>query len=342
MPELILKEKTIRKRNGGLKIEKEDVTEVYYGDVLVGTFSQVEEMGQKLYLVTNYISDEKKVVGVMNLEGKIIVEKMDEISPFRGRFARASKGDERYFIDVEGNIQKTEYNFIRPLDIGTQLWCVGKTDETGSKLEGYIDLELNPVLPCEYKSVRHPIAKHKLGKTILLDENFRNLTGFIYDDIEPLTQGKFIIKIGTKCGVIDSQGRILVNCLYDEIGIKGSEFVLKQNGKIGALDLEAGKVVKCTYERIEEFDNDFFRTINEAKYGLINKEYEEIVPCQYDWIGFFDTSGLALVQKDMKMGFINKEGKEVVPCQYDTITSFVNGVAKGCIGGQEEDVSLPA
>ena len=339
--ELVLKERTLRKRAGGIRFVSEDVTEVYYGDTLVGTFNEVEEMGQKLYRIANYTSDEKMIVGVMNTEGKIIVEKLDEISPFRGKFARASKGDERYFIDIEGNLQKTEYNFIRPLDIGIQLWCVGKTDENGNKLEGYIDLDLNPVLPCEYKSVRPPIAKHKNGKTVLLDDNFRNLTGFIYDEIEPLTSDKFIMKIANKCGVIDSQGRILVNALYDEIGIKGSEFVLKQNGKIGALDLEAGKVVKCTYERIEEFDNDFFRTINEAKYGLINKQYEEVVACQYDWIGFFDASGLALVQKDMKMGYINKEGKEVVECKFDTITSFVNGVAKGCVDGQEEDVSLP-
>ena len=340
--ELVLKEKVLRKRVSGMRFAAEDVTEVYYGDTLVGTFNEVEEMGEHLYSVTNYTSEEKKIVGVMNLKGEIIVEKMDEISPFRGNYARASKGEKRFFLNKEGELQKTEYNFIRPLDIGIQLWAVGRTDENGNKLEGYIDLDLNPVLPCEYKSVRHPIARHKSGKSILLDDNFRNLTGFIYDEIEPLTSDKFIIKIGSKCGVIDNQGRILVNCLYDEIGIKGSEFVLKQNGKIGALDLEAGKVVKCTYERIEEFDNDFFRTINEGKYGLINKKYEEVVPCQYDWIGFFDASGLALVQKEMKMGYINKDGQEVVECKFDTITSFVNGVAKGCLDGQEEDVAIPA
>ena len=88
MPELILKEKTIRKRNGGLKIEKEDVTEVYYGDVLVGTFSQVEEMGQKLYLVTNYISDEKKVVGDFMKKHGLFEDKKKTMDMLKGKYEK--------------------------------------------------------------------------------------------------------------------------------------------------------------------------------------------------------------------------------------------------------------
>lgn len=55
-------------------------------------------------------------------------------------------------------------------------------------------------------------------------------------------------------------------------------------------------------------------------------DYTEVVPCQYDDVGYF-SEGLAAVEKDGKWGYIDKMGKEVVPCIYDDVETFSDGVA---------------
>lgn len=62
------------------------------------------------------------------------------------------------------------------------------------------------------------------------------------------------------------------------------------------------------------------------KYGYINTKGEEIIPCIYDYVYYFE-EGLAVVEKDSKKGYIDKEGKEVIPCVYDNASDFANGIA---------------
>ena len=55
-----------------------------------------------------------------------------------------------------------------------------------------------------------------------------------------------------------------------------------------------------------------------GKWGFIDKDGVEIIPCKYNDVGDF-SNGYASVQIGSKWGFINKNGKEVIPCIYDEI-----------------------
>ena len=52
---------------------------------------------------------------------------------------------------------------------------------------------------------------------------------------------------------------------------------------------------------------------------------------KYDWVGDFK-NGFAqvikIIEGERKYGFINKEGKEVVPCVYDNVYDFSDGFAE--------------
>ena len=52
---------------------------------------------------------------------------------------------------------------------------------------------------------------------------------------------------------------------------------------------------------------------------------------KYDAVWDF-SEGLAKVELNDKYGFINKEGKEIVPCKYDSIDDFFEGRARVRIG----------
>lgn len=53
-----------------------------------------------------------------------------------------------------------------------------------------------------------------------------------------------------------------------------------------------------------------------GKWGFINKEGKNVIPCQYDKVASF-REGLVAVVKNGKSGYINTKGKEIVPFIYD-------------------------
>lgn len=86
------------------------------------------------------------------------------------------------------------------------------------------------------------------------------------------------------------------------------------------------------------FQGNICKVRNNDKYGFINIEGIEILPCQYDDIAFvmgdlieidekeivYDDclDSLLYVKLDDKYGLINFDGKEIAPCKYDDLTLF--------------------
>ena len=62
------------------------------------------------------------------------------------------------------------------------------------------------------------------------------------------------------------------------------------------------------------------------KYGVVNRNNEEIVPIIYDHIDSF-RNGFAKVTKKGKVGLIDTSGKQTVPCLYDEIKDIEDGMA---------------
>ena len=56
----------------------------------------------------------------------------------------------------------------------------------------------------------------------------------------------------------------------------------------------------------------------DGKWGVVNKQGEQIVQCKYDVIGDFSES-YAQVERDGKVGLIDKNGVEFIPCVYDEL-----------------------
>ncbi len=61
--------------------------------------------------------------------------------------------------------------------------------------------------------------------------------------------------------------------------------------------------------------------------------YTEVIPLIYDDARPF-SDGLAAICIDDKWGFIDKNGKEVIPCKYEWVDSFVDGI---CLVGVREN-----
>lgn len=52
-----------------------------------------------------------------------------------------------------------------------------------------------------------------------------------------------------------------------------------------------------------------------GKWGYINNDYEETIPCVFD-MAFRFFNGIAMVKQDGLFGFVDKCGCLVIPCKY--------------------------
>ena len=62
------------------------------------------------------------------------------------------------------------------------------------------------------------------------------------------------------------------------------------------------------------------------KWGYIDKNGKEIIPCIHDSTMKF-SENLAVVEKNSRYGYINQDGKLAIPFMYDSASSFSEGVA---------------
>ncbi len=101
------------------------------------------------------------------------------------------------------------------------------------------------------------------------------------------------------------------------------------------------------YQTVDDFHEDLMLVEFNDKWGYINKDGVEVIPCKYDDAYSFN-EGLARVNiggktdelgnfKGGKWGFIDKTGKIVVDLKYDYVRDFSEGLAAVLVKENEDD-----
>lgn len=148
------------------------------------------------------------------------------------------------------------------------------------------------------------------------------------------------VKENNGWGLVDSKFKLVVPCVYRAIRQdtnnklkllkkKGYDLLEMTNNGPKITYLAANKLEK--YSSVRKFDDGFAIVRKDSKYGYINEECDEIVPCVYDEALPFECS-CACVKKDGKYGYIDKTGTELTPCVFDEAFSFNHGISIVRIG----------
>lgn len=97
------------------------------------------------------------------------------------------------------------------------------------------------------------------------------------------------------------------------------------NGMYGFINTRGEFEINPMYTEAKPFQDGSKLTVvkRNMKYGFINKDGEEIIPCQYEYVDEF-SNGLALIKVGSKFGFINEKGRFVINPVYDRAESFSN------------------
>jgi KWG Leptospira. len=155
-----------------------------------------------------------------------------------------------------------------------------------------------------------------------------------------------------KVGLKDAEGNIIASAKYAHIkefvegmaavNLGGKERVEYQmppgagllyvpilkifGGKWGFVNIQGEEIIPCQYEAVESFSEGMAAVKLKYKCGFIDKTGAQIIPCKYDDVNNF-SEGLAVVYSRNRCGFVNITGQLVVPCKYEIAESFSEGLA---------------
>lgn len=144
---------------------------------------------------------------------------------------------------------------------------------------------------------------------------------------------EFLNKTGhiqLKEGLIDTNGNVILNPIYDEIsGYYHNGYMRVRNkGKTGIINKDGEVIIALEYDNISDENNGLFLAKKSKKYGMINTNGQIIIPFDYSSLRFFK-EGLALSYNDKMSQFINKKNEIVIKpkSEFNFKGSFSNNLA---------------
>ena len=156
-----------------------------------------------------------------------------------------------------------------------------------------------------------------------------------------------------KWGVIDSSGNIVIDPAYGEMIIvpnsKKDVFLCTfdvnyDDGTYSTKVLNSkNEEIFTNYEQVEAisstdenqnlyYNGKVLKVQNAGKYGLINMDGKEVLPCEYEEITALQgVEGALIVLKDESYGIVNDEGNILIPTEYTEIQALGEETSQGFI-----------
>ena len=142
-------------------------------------------------------------------------------------------------------------------------------------------------------------------------------------------QSLFPIKKNKKWGLINSDGRIVQEPVYDAIG-EFKEFgyaIMQRNGWVGMLNDEGQEVVPPQYGDVKALDRSLVSVMDKGVWKVLNMEGKTVLQPGYERVEILknDNSPVYLAYRlDGKWGLVDVNGETVAEPRFDEITVLQN------------------
>lgn len=285
---------------------------------------------------------------------KIILQELDNISSFLGKYRIATKNGKQGIIDIQGKINiPVKYNRVVPFSLKSES-IVSKNDERDDESaiiatfengkQGAFDFDNNRLtIPPKYDRIDYINSRDnyaivvKDGQTGIYDPRRDLFTPLKYDRLELLSadeyarhavnrEGKDLTTVKSNAALLlkeDNQTRLLLGNFY---AYHLDYAIATQNGKQGILKIDNSEVViPLEYDKIKGYSNNLdYVIVNKAgKQGILKIDNSEVVvPLEYDEIqGYSNNLDYAIATKAGKLGVVNIRDRSFIAIEADKLNN---------------------
>lgn len=206
---------------------------------------------------------------------------------------------------------------------------------------GYLNDSLQLEIPCQY-DYADPFDSDTLavvqyqGKYGVIDRKAKFIIKPEYEDLLYWMGDRIFAKMGGLWGLLDINGKWLFEPVYSDKGFYWSGnntiYLMKKNGKWGLFDyIQLKEYGAFIYDKISTNNgNPYALAVRDKKYGYLNNEGQEIIPCEYEDISGYINNNLIYAKKEGKYGFINIKNETIIGFEFDDAENFYYGHASVC------------
>ena len=201
---------------------------------------------------------------------------------------------------------------------------------------GLIDFEGKEVLACEYdeitalNGIKGNVLVKKAGNVGLVNEKGQAIVPVQYKNIltlkEEYKNEYIIVNENNQYGLISTSGTVLIEPKYEMVKYINSStlFAVKESGVWKLINTQDGSIIiDGGFDDIIDAKGDSIVIVKDGKYGVINKNKEEIIAPQYEELKYA-FSIYYIAKKDGKYGIINTENEIVKPFEYTSMVYIDN------------------
>ena len=277
--------------------------------ILPVIYNYIRPLGSLRYAVEN----KEGKIALFSEEGKPITDfVIDSVSTFYKGYAIVYQDHLQGLIDREGIAKlNSKYQSIKITEEGKVLtllpneWSfVSQKNEVGQRI--FAD---------ELKYVDSKSFYIKRGNLWgVISEELKSIIPVGYEHISDIDQGRHMVRLHSKMGVIDGENKLVIPFLFDSLVYHQNFFSAFNRGQ-GWQWLDAnGKILtEHFYQQIKRLDGQIFLVKNKNFYGIINFQGKEFVHCVFDSISA-PVKNLIAVKFKGKYGVINSnEDWKVAP-----------------------------
>lgn len=131
-------------------------------------------------------------------------------------------------------------------------------------------------------------------------------------------------------GILNKKGDFVIEPgRYDKIinDIGEGNILVKKDGKYGLLNKEGNEIIPCDYQKIGNINEGFIPVVKDNKFGAFNVDGELIVPIDYLYLGTMNEGVVPARLDESGIGFLDINGNWVILPYFDGVTIMNSGFA---------------
>ena len=184
---------------------------------------------------------------------------------------------------------------------------------------------LRPITPAVYTWTGgihdRRISVCRNGKYGFLDSHGREVVPCVYDEISFFSSGRAMVRVGDRCGIIDTNGVLVLPIEYSYSVSKNLKYIyrdglalVEKDGRFGYVDLDGRIIIPICFEDAYQFSDSLAAVRYNGRWGYLDTRGNAFMPFVFDLASPFEW-GRAEVFYQGELRKIDRKGRCVKNCK---------------------------
>jgi len=136
----------------------------------------------------------------------------------------------------------------------------------------------------------------------------------------------FPVKMDKKWGLINAEGKLVQQPVYDAIGeFKSFGYaIMQRNGMVGLLGRDGQEIVPPAYQDLKVLTPDLMAALQNDQWSIVNLKGNIVLPPGYDRAIALTEQYLCYLENGL-WGIVDRDGRKIVECNYDQLSYHPDG-----------------